>query len=126
MAGIHMGPGGMQQVNPGMQMTIQQQQQIQLQQQQQQQQQIQQQMIQQQTPSNQQQQQIIHQQPQQGQQPQPAAPTANPGADQQKLDHVAKVKSLLWPLKENLAVSFVAYLLPVKRKALFLSFFRPQ
>jgi hypothetical protein len=109
MAGIHMGPGGMQQVNPGMQMTIQQQQQIQLQQQQQQQQQIQQQMIQQQTPGNPQQQQIIHQQPQQGQQPQTAAPAANPGADQQKLDHVAKVKSLLWPLKENLAVSCLLF-----------------
>jgi hypothetical protein len=33
--------------------------------------------------------------------PNPAAP--NP-AEQQKLDHVAKVKTLLWPLKESLIV----------------------
>lgn len=30
---------------------------------------------------------------------------ANPAAEQQKLDHIGKVKNLLWPLKESLAVN---------------------
>jgi len=31
---------------------------------------------------------------------------SNPAAEQQKIDHIGKVKNLLWPLKENLASCF--------------------
>lgn len=35
----------------------------------------------------------------------PAVAPQNPPAEQQKVDHIAKVKTLIWPLKESLVVS---------------------
>ncbi len=77
----------------------------------------QQQQVQQQQPPNIQQQQMMHQQQQQQMQQQPvpnlqqqAGPGGAPAtqnADQNKVDHIGKVKTLLYPLKESLAVGFI-------------------
>ena len=95
MAGLHL-TGPMPNMNQGM---LSQQQQHQLQHQAQQHQLQQQQLLQAGNPQQQQQQQ---QQSVMNAVNQPANP--NSAADHQKLDHIAKVKNLLWPLKESLAV----------------------
>ena len=67
----------------------------------------QQQLVQQQQASANPQQILQHQQQTPVPNPNPAAAIPNPGAEQQKLDHIAKVKTLIWPLKESLIVIII-------------------
>ena len=94
MAGLHL-TGPMPNVNQGMnQGMIAQQQQHQMQHQAQ----LQQQLLQAGNPQQQQQQQSVMSGVNQSVNP-------NSATDHHKLDHIAKVKNLLWPLKESLAVN---------------------